>query len=92
MKKVNIRYRKTGRTVKATVVDVGPWNIDDPYWIKDGGRPRAETDSKNFYSKGYKKTNLAGIDVSFEVWRQLGVNKPVAYGGNFSAYVDWWFE
>ena len=92
MKKVYIRYRKTGKVVKVTVVDVGPWNIDDPYWIKDGGRPEAEINSGKFYSKGYKKTNLAGIDLAYEPWVRLGVSRSRAYSGNFSAYVDWWFE
>lgn len=92
MKKVYIRYRKTGKIVKATVVDVGPWNIDDPYWVKDGGRPEAETNTKKFYSRGYSKTNLAGIDLAYEVWSRLGVSQRIAYSGNFSAYVDWWFE
>jgi len=92
MKKVNIRYRKTGRVVSATVVDVGPWNISDPYWVKDGGRPEAETNRSKFYSRGYNKTNLAGIDLAYEVWAQLGVSRSTAYSGNFSAYVDWWFE
>jgi hypothetical protein len=92
MKKVYVRYRKTGKIVKVTVVDVGPWNIDDPYWVKDGGRPEAEQNTQKFYSRGYNKTNLAGIDLAYEVWVCLGVSRSVAHSGNFSAFVDWWFE
>jgi len=88
MRKVQIRHRKTGKVATATVVDVGPWNIDDPYWLKTGGRPEVET---TVYDRRGRKSNLAGIDLSFAVWYVLGVDKATAYGGNYSAYVDWWF-
>lgn len=88
MRKVRIRHRTTGQEATATVVDVGPWNIDDPYWLKDGGRPEVEA---TVYDRRGRKSNLAGIDLAFEVWRVLGVDRATAYGGNYSAFVDWWF-
>jgi len=92
MKKVAIRYRSTGKVVQATVVDVGPWNIDDPYWLKTEARPRVETNAGSVYSRGWSKaSNRAGIDLGYAVWFNLGVPREKAYGGNFSAYVDWWF-
>lgn len=88
MRRVRIRHRTTGQEATATVVDVGPWNIDDPYWLKDGGRPDVEG---AVYDRRGRKSNLAGIDLAFEVWRVLGVDRATAYGGNYSAFVDWWF-
>lgn len=39
-KTILIRYN--GKQVLATVMDVGPWCIDDPYWLTNG-LPRAQT-------------------------------------------------
>ena len=88
MKKVYVRHCKTGKVALATVVDVGPWNINDPYWLKQGGRPEVE---KTVYDNWGRKSNLAGIDLSYAVWVAIGVPRATAYGGNYSAYVDWWF-
>ena len=87
-KKVVIRYPKTGKTAVGTVVDVGPWNVDDPYWLKSGGRPSAEA-SRDQYGRS---TNKAGIDLGFGLWAALGVSRSTAYGGNHSDFVDWWFS
>jgi N-acetylmuramoyl-L-alanine amidase len=43
----------------ATIEDVGPWNIDDPYWLT-GQRPQAETGT----DETGRTTNGAGIDLS----------------------------
>ena len=88
MKKVYIRHCKTGKVALATVVDVGPWNISDPYWLKQGGRPEVETTK---YDNWGRKSNLAGIDLAYAVWLSIGVPRATAYSGNYSAYVDWWF-
>lgn len=87
-RKVVIRYPKTGKTAVGTVVDVGPWNVDDPYWLKSGGRPSAEA-RRDQYGRS---TNKAGIDLGFGLWAALGVSRSTAYGGNHSDFVDWWFS
>ena len=40
--KVRVTHSQTRRSVICDIVDVGPWNIDDPYWER-GARPQAET-------------------------------------------------
>jgi len=60
------------------VNNVGPWNINDTYW-KKGNRPQAETGVAKFN----RKTNRAGIDLSNELFRQLGLKD--------NDYVEWRF-
>lgn len=60
------------------IVDVGPWNINDPYWT-DGRRPQAETGRD---TTG-RKTNLAGIDLTPAAARILGIKGK--------GMVDWEF-
>ncbi len=67
-----------GKTVVAEVKDVGPWNINDPYW-ETGSRPQAETGR----DKRGRRTNLAGIDLSPRIGREIGLNGK--------GKVDWWF-
>lgn len=69
---------ETGRSVVCRVRDVGPWNTNDPYWV-DGRRPQAET-GKDLTGR---KTNKAGIDLSPEAARQIGITGM--------GKVDWWF-
>jgi peptidoglycan hydrolase-like protein with peptidoglycan-binding domain len=66
---------------QATIEDVGPWNVNDPYWETLGQRPDAEThkiagtpltlDGPN---KGRIPANAAGIDLSPALARKLGVD------------------
>jgi len=65
-KMVEIRYGE--RVVIAKVMDVGPWNIDDPYWEHDA-RPASER------GRGAYRTpvNHAGIDLSDPVFAELGL-------------------
>lgn len=65
-KHVEVRYRE--RAVVVPVLDVGPWNIADAYWIGDR-RPAAER------NQGYYRTpsNRAGIDLSDGVFAALGL-------------------
>lgn len=51
------------------VVDVGPWNINDPYWTA-GGRPQAESGTDNTG----RHTNLAGIDLTPAAARAVGID------------------
>lgn len=68
----------TGVAVVATIEDVGPWNTDDPYWTT-GTRPQAESGT----DMSGRKTNGAGIDLSPELARRLGVEGK--------GVVDWEF-
>jgi hypothetical protein len=75
-KHVEVRYRQ--RAVVVPVLDVGPWNIDDAYWVHSG-RPAAER------SHGYYRapSNRAGIDLSDAVFAELGLRD--------NDFVEWRF-
>lgn len=64
-----VRVFANGKAIEAPIEDKGPWNIDDPYW-ETGARPQAETGT----DKRGRKTNLAGIDLSPELGRRLGID------------------
>jgi hypothetical protein len=55
----NVRVHYKGKVVDCKIIDVGPWNTHDPYWIKNR-RPQAEfgTDMRG------RHTNGAGIDLT----------------------------
>lgn len=57
-----------GKTVVCDIVDVGPWNVDDPYW-DTGSRPQAETGK----DRRGRKTNKAGIDLTPAAARAIGL-------------------
>jgi hypothetical protein len=90
------RHVKTGgppKTVRHVfkVRDVGPWNgrnidrsQDDEYWLKDGV-PQAESGT----DLSGRKTNGAGIDLSWAAWVCLGVPAPKVK--THSESVDWEF-
>jgi peptidoglycan hydrolase-like protein with peptidoglycan-binding domain len=58
-----------GASVVCDIVDVGPWNSNDPYW-ETGGRPQAESGM----AQDGRRTNLAGIDLTPAAARQLGID------------------
>lgn len=60
---------KNGRSIRALVLDVGPWNEQDHAYVFGGQRPSAET-KKDQYGR---KTNGAGIDLGEKVWTALGM-------------------
>jgi N-acetylmuramoyl-L-alanine amidase len=66
---VTVLNRATGVHYKATIEDVGPWNIDDPYWIT-GDRPQAESGT----DETGRTTNKAGIDLSPALAAALGID------------------
>jgi N-acetylmuramoyl-L-alanine amidase len=75
---VRVHNRRTGLSQWAEIWDVGPWNIDDPYW-KKGTRPLAETchnegeplpDGPN---AGKTPSNPAGIDLSPALAAAIGI-------------------
>lgn len=85
---VEVRYPATGKAVVVTVVDVGPWNTRDPYWRVAGRRPAAETEGID--EKG-RRTNRAGIDLSYGAWLSLGAPADRVLAGTHSGFVDWRF-
>lgn len=78
-----VRVIKGDRVVVCTIVDKGPWNTNDFYWLH-GSRPQAETGTDN----SGRRTNKAGIDLTPAVWDALGV--PGRHGTR-SGTVDWEF-
>lgn len=54
-----VKVTYNGKSIICPVIDVGPWNTKDPYWVS-GARPQAES---GFDMTG-RKTNLAGIDLT----------------------------
>ena len=58
-----------GASALCDIVDVGPWNGNDPYW-ETGGRPQAESG----VAQDGRRTNLAGIDLTPAAARQLGID------------------
>ena len=55
-------------SVECEIVDVGPWNTDDPYWENDE-RPQAETG----VDRRGRTTNGAGIDLTPAAAKALGI-------------------
>jgi hypothetical protein len=79
----SVRVIKGSRSVVCPIIDVGPWNINDPYWVL-GTRPQAETGT----DLTGRKTNRAGIDLTPATMNALGVPGPL---GTRSVVVDWEF-
>jgi N-acetylmuramoyl-L-alanine amidase len=77
--RVIVYNRETGSYATAEIWDVGPWNIDDPYWDK-GTRPQAETGT----DMTGRTTNKAGIDLSPALASMLNIDGM--------GTVDWEFE
>jgi N-acetylmuramoyl-L-alanine amidase len=66
---VRVFNRVTGGEAVAEIWDVGPWNTDDPYWIK-GTRPQAESGT----DMTGRTTNSAGIDLSPALAEELDID------------------
>lgn len=73
-----VRVIRGSKSIVCPIVDLGPWNIADPYW-QTGARPQAETGTDNTG----RKTNRAGIDLSPAAARVLGIDGK--------GLVDWEF-
>lgn len=93
---VGVYVPKTGQVARRVPVrDVGPWCVDDAYWVKNR-RPLAESGISDVKVRGkdgklrakYPRgaTNDAGIDLSLKLCRSLGLQYP------FTGQVVWWFE
>jgi hypothetical protein len=74
---VRVVNPRTGKSIKALVLDVGPWNTRDHLYVFGGARPAAESGTDQFG----RVTNKAGIDLSERVWHALGMtdNGPVEW-------------
>lgn len=66
--KVRVFNSTTGASVDCNIVDVGPWNTNNPYWER-GERPQAE----NGIDMRGRKTNLAGIDLTPAAARAIDI-------------------
>ena len=66
--------------IKALVLDVGPWNINDDAYVFGSDRPQAESGKDKFG----RTTNGAGIDLGEFVWRSLNMLD--------NGEVEWHFE
>jgi hypothetical protein len=73
-----VRVTSKAASVVCPIVDVGPWNINDPYW-QAGTRPQAESGT----DMTGRKTNRAGIDLT------LAAAKAIQIDGK--GLVDWEF-
>jgi hypothetical protein len=80
----NVELRYGGRTVVVPVLDVGPWNVDDDYWM--GSRRPAAERGRGAYRK---PSNAAGIDLSDATFAALGMrdNAPLEWRFVHRGYV-----
>lgn len=75
-----VRVYANGKSVDCSIVDVGPWNINDPYW-ETGSRPQAESGT----DKNSRETNLAGIDLTPAAAKAIGIQGKGIVDWEFSA-------
>jgi uncharacterized protein (TIGR02594 family) len=73
--RVRVTGKKNGVSVDCDIVDIGPWNIDDPYW-QTGTRPQAESgaDLGQTTHGVPRKTNKAGIDLTLAAAQACGID------------------
>lgn len=78
-----------GPWIACAVNDVGPWNVNDPYW-STGGRPAAESEhaSGTLAQNNKVPSNPAGIDLTPAVMNSLGISGSI---NARSTTVDWQF-
>jgi uncharacterized protein (TIGR02594 family) len=69
-----VRVSRSGQSVDCDIVDIGPWNINDPYWTT-GARPQAESGTDmGQTSSGPRHTNKAGIDLTAAAAKAIGID------------------
>lgn len=73
-----VRVFHGDKTVDCSIVDVGPWNVNDKYW-ETNSRPQAESGE----DLTGRSTNKAGIDLTPAAALALGINGK--------GTVDWMF-
>jgi hypothetical protein len=71
-----IHVRGPGGEITCDVVDLGPWNIDDPNYVLNGERPLVEQqyDDKTEAQNGQVPTNNAAIDLTPPVADAVGIS------------------
>lgn len=67
---VTVTNPLNGKSIRALVLDVGPWNVNDNAYVFGGERPAAESGLDVSHNG---KTNGAGIDLGEVVWNALGM-------------------
>lgn len=84
-----VRVFCNGKSVDCDIVDVGPWNTNNPYWTA-GARPAAEAEHANGAKaqNGRVPTNPAGIDLTPGAWAALGFTGDL---DKITAIVSWDF-
>ncbi|GAB6098794.1 hypothetical protein JCM16358_06730 [Halanaerocella petrolearia] len=70
---IEIYYPKTEKYVYVQWEDVGPWNVYDPEYVfsTNDKRPLAESGYDTGWSGEERKTNGAGLDISYEAMKYL---------------------
>lgn len=76
---VTVYNPHTDKSIRALVLDVGPWNEDDDAYVFGDGRPASEVGVGKYRTP----TNTAGIDLGEKVWHVLGMTD--------NAEVEWEF-
>jgi hypothetical protein len=66
---VRVTNPRNGQSLRALVLDIGPWNVQDDAYVFGGARPQAES---GIDTTG-RVTNHAGIDLGEAVWQALGM-------------------
>jgi uncharacterized protein (TIGR02594 family) len=80
--RVRVTGKTSGQSVDCDIVDIGPWNINDPYWTT-GARPQAETGTDLGQVSAPRHTNKAGIDLTLAAATAIGIDGK--------GLVDWSF-
>ncbi len=81
--KVKVTNPENGKSIVCSIEDVGPWNLNDPYWETPNGKPQAASGKDLGQTGKVRRTNKAGIDLSPAAARAIGVDGL--------ARVDWSF-
>jgi hypothetical protein len=64
-----VRVTNGSKSVDCDIVDLGPWNTNDPYWVTHT-RPQAESGT----DRRGRHTNSAGIDLTPAAARAVGID------------------
>lgn len=77
-RRVRVTGKQSGLSIDCDIVDVGPWNTNDPYWTTNT-RPQSETGT----DMTGRHTNKAGIDLTLAAAQAIQINGK--------GLVDWEF-
>lgn len=73
---VRVTNPATGQSVIAPVRDIGPHNVNDPFWNHPSQRPAAEAQHANGVpaQNGHVPANPAGIDLTPATMNAIGIH------------------